>query len=99
MTGFLSEMFMHTRELPIKSSRLLLIPGSGFFGGGDVLYYLVIDGWNNRRHTNTDATGGDVDVEILIDVEDRLNIPKFTATLLVGSLPLACIIATIDYSF
>ena len=37
--------------------------------------------------------GGDVDVEILIDVEDRLNIPKFTATLLVGSLPLACIIA------
>ena len=66
--------------------------GAGFFGGGDVLYYLVIDGWNNRRHTNTDAPGGDVDVEILIDVEDRLNIPKFTATLLVGSLPLACII-------
>ena len=31
--------------------------------------------------------------QILIDVEDRLNIPKFTATLLVGSLPLACIIA------
>ena len=44
------------------------------------------------EHTNTDAPGGDVDVEILIDVEDRLNIPKFTATLLVGSLPLACII-------
>ena len=66
--------------------------GSGFFGGGDIPYYLVIDGWNNRRHTNTDAAGGDVDVEVLIDVEDRLNIPKFTATLLVGSLPLACII-------
>tara|TARA_B100000676_G_C17944439_1_gene768377 strand:+ start:92 stop:973 length:882 start_codon:yes stop_codon:yes gene_type:complete len=66
--------------------------GTGFFGGGDVVYYLVIDGWNNRRHTNTDAAGGDVDVEVLIDVEDRLNIPKFTATLLVGSLPLACII-------
>ncbi len=66
--------------------------GSGFFGGGDVIYYLVIDGWDNRRHTNTEATGGDIDVEVLIDVEERLNIPKFTATLLVGSLPLACII-------
>ena len=66
--------------------------GSGFFGGGDIIYYLVIDGWDNRRHTNTEATGGDIDVEVLIDVEERLNIPKFTATLLVGSLPLACII-------
>ena len=47
---------------------------------------------DNRRHTNTEATGGDIDVEVLIDVEERLNIPKFTATLLVGSLPLACII-------
>ncbi len=66
--------------------------GSGFFGGGDIIYYLVIDGWNNRRYSNTDASGGDIDVEVLIDVEERLNIPKFTATLLVGSLPLACII-------
>ena len=32
--------------------------GSGSLGGGDVLYYLVIDGWNNRRHTNTDAPEG-----------------------------------------
>ena len=67
-------------------------PGSGFFGGGNIAYYLVIDGWDNRRHTNADASGGDIDVEVLIDVEERLNIPKFTATLLVGSLPLACII-------
>ena len=66
--------------------------GSGFFGGGNIAYYLVIDGWDNRRHTNADASGGDIDVEVLIDVEERLNIPKFTATLLVGSLPLACII-------
>ena len=66
--------------------------GSGFFGGGNIDYYLVIDGWDNRRHTNADASGGDIDVEVLIDVEERLNIPKFTATLLVGSLPLACII-------
>ena len=44
------EMFTHTRELPIKSSQLQLIPaGLVSFGGGDVLYYLVIDGWNNRR--------------------------------------------------
>ena len=66
--------------------------GSGFFGGGNIAYYLVIDGWDNRRHTNADASGGDIDVEVLIDVEERLNILKFTATLLVGSLPLACII-------
>lgn len=66
--------------------------GSSFFGSEDIIYYLVIDGWDNRRHTNTESPGGDIDVEVLIDVEERLNIPKFTATLLVGSLPLACII-------
>ena len=52
----------------------------------------MIDGWNNRRYTNSDAAGGSIDVEVLIDVEKRVNIPKFTATLLVGSLPLACLI-------
>ena len=65
---------------------------SDAFGGGDQEYFLVIDGWNNRRHTNSDAAGGSIDVEVLIDVEKRVNIPKFTATLLVGSLPLACLI-------
>ena len=65
---------------------------SDAFGGGDQEYFLVIDGWNNRRHTNSEAAGGSIDVEVLIDVEERMNIPKFTATLLVGSLPLACLI-------
>ncbi len=65
---------------------------SGALGGSDQEYFLVIDGWDNRRHSDSDAAGGAIDVEVLIDVEERMNIPKFTATLLVGSLPLACLI-------
>tara|TARA_Y100001970_G_scaffold294268_1_gene449501 strand:- start:5742 stop:6554 length:813 start_codon:yes stop_codon:yes gene_type:complete len=65
---------------------------SDALGGSDQEYFLVIDGWDNRRHADSGAAGGAIDVEVLIDVEERMNIPKFTATLLVGSLPLACLI-------
>ena len=58
-----SEMFMLTRELHILNSRSLLILQDRA-SLGDIIYYLVIDGWDNRRHTNTEATGGDIDVEV-----------------------------------
>jgi hypothetical protein len=65
---------------------------SGSLGSENIEYFLVIDGWDNGRHTDNKAAGGAIDVEVLIDVEERINIPKFTATMLVASMPLACLI-------
>ncbi len=65
---------------------------SSSLGDAGMEYFLVIDGWDNGRHTDNKAAGGAIDVEVLIDVEERVNIPKFTATILVASMPLACLI-------
>jgi hypothetical protein len=56
------------------------------------LYYLVFDNWDNTRHTDAGTAGGDMNVEVLIDVEDRLTLPKFTAYILISILPLSFLI-------
>jgi len=54
-------------------------------------YYLVFDNWNNSRHSDSKGVEGDMIVQIWVDVENRLTLPKFTAYLIVGILPIACI--------
>ncbi|MBT3357159.1 MAG: hypothetical protein HN534_01825 [Euryarchaeota archaeon] len=56
------------------------------------MYYLVFDNWDNTRHTDASTAGGDMNVEVLIDVEKRLTLPKFTAYILISILPLSCLI-------
>ena len=66
---------------------------SSWFGSNQLIeYYLVFDNWDNNRNTDQKAAGGILNVELLVDVEDRLNIPKFTAYILVAVLPLSCLI-------
>jgi len=56
------------------------------------VYHLVLDGWDNSRVADSGATGGTMNVEILIDVEERQTLPNYTAYMLIGALPLSCII-------
>lgn len=65
---------------------------AGFGGGseGQVLY-LVLDGWDNSREGDHPASGN-MSVEVLIDVEERFTLPKTAAYVLIGALPLSCII-------
>ena len=49
----------------------------------------------NNRNTDQSAAGGVLNVELLVDVEDRLVLPKFTAYILVAILPLSCLIVPI----
>ena len=66
---------------------------SSWFGGNELIeYYLVFDNWDNNRNTDQKTAGGMLNVELLVDVEDRLNLPKFTAYILVAVLPLSCLI-------
>ncbi len=66
---------------------------SSFWGGSDLIeYYLVFDNWDNNRNTDQKAAGGTLNIELLVDVEERLVLPKFTAYILVGVLPLSCLI-------
>ena len=66
---------------------------SSFWGGSDLIeYYLVFDNWDNNRNTDQKAAGGPLNIELLVDVEDRLLLPKFTAYMLVAVLPLSCLI-------
>ena len=66
---------------------------SSFWGGSDLIeYYLVFDNWDNNRNTDQKAAGGTLNIELLVDVEDRLLLPKFTAYMLVAVLPLSCLI-------
>ncbi len=63
-----------------------------WFGESDrPTYYIVFDNWNNSRHSDSKGVQGDMIVQVWIDVEDRLTLPKFTAYLIVGILPIACI--------
>lgn len=57
----------------------------------DQEFFLVLDGWDNSRQGDQPASGN-MSVEVLIDVEDRFMLPKTTAYVLIGSLPLSCII-------
>ena len=66
---------------------------SSFWGGSSLIeYYLVFDNWDNNRNTDQKAAGGSLNVELLVDVEDRLILPKFTAYMLLAVLPLSCLI-------
>lgn len=67
-----------------------------FFGSGDDSeYFLALDSWNNTRPNDAAAVDGDMIVQVWIDVEKRLTLPKFTAYILVGLLPLSCVIVPI----
>ena len=57
----------------------------------DQEFFLVLDGWDNSRQGDQPASGN-MSVEVLIDVEDRFMLPKTTAYVLIGLLPLSCII-------
>ncbi len=56
------------------------------------VYHLVLDGWENSRTADSGATGGTMNVEVIIDVEERQTLPNYTAYMLIGALPLSCII-------
>ena len=63
-----------------------------WFESGDPQYYLVVDGWDNGRGSDRMAAGGSMNVEILVDVEERTTLPNFIAYILIAALPIACII-------
>ena len=63
-----------------------------WFESGDPQYYLVVDGWDNGRSSDRMAAGGSMNVEILVDVEERTTLPNFIAYILIAALPIACII-------
>ena len=65
---------------------------SSWLGNERIEYFLVFDNWDNNRNTDQKAAGGDLNIELLVDVEDRLVLPKFTAYVLVAVLPLSCLI-------
>ncbi len=70
---------------------------STVFGGEDenIRYYLVLDGFDNTRTKDALSAGNDIDVEVIVEVEKRINIPIFTAYLAIGALPLSFIIIPI----
>ena len=66
---------------------------SSWFGSNQLIeYYLIFDNWDNYRNTDQSAAGGLLNIELLVDVENRLILPKFTAYILVAVLPLSCLI-------
>ena len=56
------------------------------------VFHLVLDGWDNSRSGDSGAPGGDMNVEIMVDVEERRPLPNYTAYILIGALPLSFII-------
>lgn len=64
----------------------------GFFESEYPHYYLVVDGWDNGRGSDRKAAGGSMNVEILVDVEERTTLPNFVAYILIAALPIACIV-------
>ena len=66
---------------------------SSWFGSNQLIeYYLIFDNWDNYRNTDQSAAGGLLNIEQLVDVENRLILPKLTAYILVAVLPLSCLI-------
>ena len=68
---------------------------SSWLNDGATEYFLVFDNWDNNRNTDQFASGGDLNVELLVDVENRLVLPKFTAYMLVAILPLSCLMVPV----
>tara|TARA_B100000767_G_C19647069_1_gene485050 strand:- start:203 stop:904 length:702 start_codon:yes stop_codon:yes gene_type:complete len=69
---------------------------SSILGGNEKIeYYLVLDGFDNRRLSDSVAAGNNIDAEIIVEVEKRMAIPIFTAYLAIGALPISCIIVPI----
>ena len=64
---------------------------AGFGGSEEQVLHLVLDGWDNSRESDHPASGN-MSIEVLIDVEERFMLPKTAAYVLIGSLPLSCII-------
>ena len=63
-------------------------------GSENQVFHLVLDGWDNSRPGDAGAHG-DMSIEVLIDVEKRQTLPNYTAYIVIGSLPLSCIIIPI----
>ena len=68
---------------------------SWFGDNSDPEYFLALDNWNNSRPNDASAVDGDMIVQVWIEVEDRITLPKFTAYIIVGLLPLSCVIVPI----
>jgi len=68
---------------------------SWFGDNGDAEYFLALDNWNNTRPNDASPVDGDMIVQVWIDVEDRRTLPKFTAYIIVGLLPLSCVIVPV----
>ena len=64
---------------------------AGFGGSEGQVLHLVLDGWDNSREGDHPASGN-MSVEVLIDVEERFTLPKTAAYVMIGALPLSCII-------
>ncbi|MBD60614.1 MAG: hypothetical protein CMB03_01940 [Euryarchaeota archaeon] len=70
---------------------------AGMTGGDNYQeFHLILDGWDNGR-PNDEGASGDMSVEVLIDVERRVTLPNYTAYLVIGALPLSCIIIPIVF--
>ena len=65
---------------------------SWFGDNSDPEYFLALDNWNNTRPNDAVSVDGDMIVQVWIDVEERLTLPRFTAYIMVGLLPLSCVI-------
>ena len=68
---------------------------SWFGENSDAEYFLAFDNLNNSRPNDASAVDGDMIVQVWIEVEDRMTLPKFTAYIIVGLLPLSCVIVPI----
>lgn len=68
---------------------------SWFGENSDAEYFLALDNWNNSRPNDASVVDGDMIVQVWVEVEDRLTLPKFTAYVIVGLLPLSCVIVPI----
>jgi len=68
---------------------------SWFGDNSDAEYFIALDNWNNSRPNDASAVDGDMIVQVWIEVEDRITLPKFTAYIIVGLLPLSCVIVPI----
>jgi len=68
---------------------------SWFGENSDAEYFLALDNWNNSRPNDASVVDGDMIVQVWVEVEDRLTLPKFTAYIIVGLLPLSCVIVPI----
>ena len=68
---------------------------SWFGDNNDAEYFLALDNWNNSRPNDASVVDGDMIVQVWVEVEERLTLPKFTAYIIVGLLPLSCVIVPI----